>query len=289
MNAEFFDWVKRRTLVGISSNPRLRNALVLKGGSLLDIAFNVKARISIDLDFSIEGDLVAEEALAECEAALKVAFAPEGYRVIDVRIIEKPPTISEELKDFWGGYSIEFKLVTAINFAQYKDDLGRMRRIAVPISINGSTILRIDISKFEYCEGKQPFNVDGTEFFGYSPEMVVAEKLRAICQQMPEYRQMVKKHLAGRARDFVDLHMLIQEFHINLANPEFHEILRSVFAAKKVPLRLLGKITHHREDHQGDFVAVLDTIRPGFELEDLDFYVDFIVRECQQLEPLWNV
>jgi predicted nucleotidyltransferase component of viral defense system len=52
----FFDWAKRQTLVALFSNPLFRDLLVLKGGNLLDIAFNVSTRSSVDLDFSIEGE-----------------------------------------------------------------------------------------------------------------------------------------------------------------------------------------------------------------------------------------
>ena len=119
--------------------------------------------------------------------------------------------------------------------------------------------------------------------------MVVAEKLRAICQQMPEYRLIVRKNMAGRARDFVDIFLMIKEFRINLSNPSVHVTLKRVFGAKRVPLNLLGEISAHREDHRLDFAAVAATVSTEFDLEDFDFYVDHVIRECRQLESLWNV
>src|SRR5262245_41088147 len=102
---EFFDFVKRRTVVALFSNTHLRSTLVLKGGNLLDIAFNVSNRSSLDLDFSIEGEFEdLDQIRDECEAALKPAFEVEGYIVFDVRIRELPPQVSDDLKDFWGGY-----------------------------------------------------------------------------------------------------------------------------------------------------------------------------------------
>lgn len=286
---DFFHWAKRRTLVALFSNPAFRDQLVLKGGNLLDIAFQVSTRSSVDLDFSIDGEFTEISCVRDqCEGVLRSAFENQGYAVIDVTVDERPPQLSDDLRDFWGGYRIGFKLVAAKLFEKHKGSIGDLRRNAVPMTDAGSTIFRIDVSKHEYCAEKQAFNVDGYQIFGYSPEMAIAEKLRAICQQMPAYRGKVHKHLAGRARDFLDIYTIKQAYLINFENPDFHALMKKVFAAKRVPIDLISQISQFREDHRPDFAAVQATVQSDVRLEGFDYYVDFVVRECRALEALWN-
>jgi predicted nucleotidyltransferase component of viral defense system len=287
--SSFFDLIKRRTVVALFSNSHLRSTLVLKGGNLLDIVFQVSERSSVDLDFSIEGEFEdLEQIRSECEAALKPVFEEESYIVFDVHAKELPPKVSADLKDFWGGYRIGFKLATLETHAQHGANLEVLRRNAVHFAEMNSTIFKIDISKFEFCTGKQSFQLDGQDIFGYSPEMVIAEKLRAICQQMPGYREFVHKNLAGRARDFLDIHTLREAYLINVENEAFGTLVKNVFEAKRVPLNLLGKIQAHSEDHLADFVAVQATVSSALDLKDFDFYVAYVVKMCDGLKSLWN-
>ena len=77
-------------------------------------------------------------------------------------------------------------LVREAVFQKFEHDLESLRRNATPLTSEGAANFKIDISKFEYCADKQSFKIDGQDVFGYSPEMAIAEKLRAICQQMSE-------------------------------------------------------------------------------------------------------
>ena len=70
--------------------------------------------------------------------------------------------------------------------------------------------------------------------------MIALEKLRAICQQMPEY--ILQRRPSARARDFYDIHLVVSLTGMNLSSQENLELVRHIFAAKDVPLRLLGKI-----------------------------------------------
>jgi predicted nucleotidyltransferase component of viral defense system len=288
--ASFFDLVKRRTVVALFSNSHLRATLVLKGGNLLDIVFKVTERSSLDLDFSIESEFDnLEQIRSEFEAALKPVFEEEGYIVFDVQIQERPAKVSEDLKAFWGGYGVGFKLASFETYAAHGSSREDLRRNAVYFAELSSTVFKIDISKYEYCAGKQAFQVDGQDIFGYSPEMVVAEKLRAICQQMPGYRAFVHKYLAGRARDFLDIFTLREAYLINVENESFITLIKNIFAAKHVPLELLGKIQEHSEVHRSDFAGVQATVGTNLELEDFDFYVAYVVRLCSGLKSLWDV
>ena len=65
----------------------------------------------------------------------------------------------------------------------------KLTRRAVPIGKDNSTKFKIDISRYEYCAEKVLYDIEGKKIYGYSPAMLVSEKLRAICQQMPSYSQ----------------------------------------------------------------------------------------------------
>jgi hypothetical protein len=78
-------------------------------------------------------------------------------------------------------------------------------------------------------------------------------------------------------------------FRIDFASDGFHDILRKTFAAKKVPLTLLGKLDSVRDVHREDFESVRATVKPDFPLREYDFYFEFVLERCQRLESLWNV
>jgi len=144
------------------------------------------------------------------------------------------------------------------------------------------------LRKFEFCDAKWEWHIDDYMIYGQSPSMLVCEKLRAICQQMDDYRSTVSKHRAFRARDFLDIQITADFYAINFTDAEFQEILQETFAAKRVPLNLLGKIDSEREFHRENFETVRQIVKPDFALQEYDFYVDFVVERCRDLEPLWN-
>ena len=152
MDIDFINFVKRRAITGLFSSPHFRDLLVLKGGNLLDVAYQIIARASIDLDFSIEGELPdVTRARDDFELALMAAFGPDGFQVIDVRICEKPPRLTEDLKEFWGGYDLEFKLVTIETFAKTASDVDSLRRRAIPLAAMGLRFFRWTSANTEYC------------------------------------------------------------------------------------------------------------------------------------------
>jgi len=229
-----------------------------------------------------------EGMTARIEATLVRTFREGGFEIFDFRMVEKPDTLSDDMKHFWGGYGAEFKLVTAADHATHKGDIDALRKRA--INLGQGTRFLIDISRFEFVEGKQLHEVDGTVIYVYSPAMIVAEKLRAICQQMPEYGPIVRRSRAGaeRARDFVDIHVLVNGLGIDLLHARNQRILRSMFAAKKVPLRFLGKIRHTYDFHVAGAAAVKDTVAPDFDLKDFRVYFDYVVALVDRLKPLWD-
>jgi len=63
------------------------------------------------------------------------------------------------------------------------------------------------------------------------------------------------------------------------------ELAKLIFAAKQVPLSLLGGIMEQREYHRTDWPSVQMTT--SGELEEFDYYFDFVVREIEALHALW--
>jgi hypothetical protein len=286
----FLERVRTLVVIAMFSDDVLMRRLVLKGGNLMDLVYDISARSSLDVDFSIDGDFPDTEDLARrVENALVATFFEDDYVVFDVRFWEVPPFVSDDLKDFWGGYKVEFKLISRKRFGEFNGDLDRIRRSAEAVGKRGSSRFEIDFSKFEFCDAKEEYYLDDYLIYGQSPHMFVCEKLRAICQQMDEYRETVRKHRALRARDFVDICVAADYFRIDFASDGFHDILRKTFAAKKVPLTLLGKLDSVRDVHREDFESVRATVKPDFPLREYDFYFEFVLERCQRLESLWNV
>ena len=114
--------------------------------------------------------------------------------------------------------------------------------------------------------------------------MCALEKLRAVCQQMPEYKPLRNKR--PRGRDFYDIYAIIAKRGIDLALPENTTLCSHIFEAKKVPLSLLSKIPETREYHRPDWEKVV--ISATEDVFDFDFYFDFVSGEIMKLKSLWN-
>ena len=97
-----------------------------------------------------------------------------------------------------------YGLVQSHRKEQVRRIKGRSRRFTSRLSRNwlGTTtcVFTIDLSKYEYVAGKLELNLDDYAIYVYSPSMIAIEKLRAICQQMPEYP--LRGYRTARARDF---------------------------------------------------------------------------------------
>lgn len=290
---EWLERIKRLAIVAMFSDDDLMERLVLKGGNALDFVWHLGTRASLDIDLSMEDDFdlsELEKVRQRLDDGLQATFQPEGYRVFDVKLVPKPETLSEELARFWGGYSLTFKLVESGRHVELAGDLEQLRRNAVLIGAKGR--FEIDISRFEYCRDKKAVDFDGYRIYVYTPEMLVCEKLRAICQQMPEYGPVVKRTRPGaaRARDFLDIYTAIEQLKLDMLAPGNLSLLCCIFQAKRVPLELLSKVVLHPVSHRLDFEAVRATVKPGIALGDFDFYFGYVVTLCERLsKALGNV
>lgn len=167
--------------------------------------------------------------------------------VFDVNLREEPPHLTEEFRDFWGGYKVDFKIIDAERYEALAGDQDRLRRYAMTVVDDQGKKFPIEISKHEYVDEKVAELVDDLTVYVYSPGMLVAEKLRAICQQMPEYASYLKKHRSPRGRDFFDIHTVVEHFHVDFGGSGFRQTVRRVFQAKRVDLGLLAKLKDLRQ------------------------------------------
>jgi hypothetical protein len=120
--------------------------------------------------------------------------------------------------------------------------------------------------------------------------MFVAEKLRAICQQMPEYNDIVVRTRppGARARDFVDIHVIVARYGIDFGDDGFHSVIQKTFAVKRVPVEWIGRIKNCYDQHESDFESVRATVAPNYELREFSFYFTWLCRQCELLEALWR-
>lgn len=284
------DELRKRIIVSLVSDDVMMERLVLKGGNAVDLVHDLAGRASLDLDFSLATDF-PDASVAATEqtfrALLERGLGEAGYMVIDVELRPKPKFVTPDMAEFWGGYELNFKIISTEVFQQNAGDERRIRMFCEDAGPGHRKRFRVDFSKFEYCEGKQPTDIEGYRVWVYTPAMIVCEKLRAICQQMPEYRARVKSPAASpRARDFFDIHVLVEGASVDLSSPQTKALLVKMFAAKRVPLRLLHQIESHAEFHRDDFATVKDVVRPGLAIMGFDDYVAFVKKQVERLKPL---
>jgi predicted nucleotidyltransferase component of viral defense system len=286
-------WFKREVILALFADNTLMQQLVLKGGNLLDVVYGISTRPSRDIDFSICGEIEDLRGFTDTiQRALVKWFEAKGYVVFDVHLREEPPHLSDDFRDFWGGYKVDFKIIDAETHEKLAGNLTELRKYAMTVVDAQGKKFPIEISKYEYIDEKVREIVDDLTVYAYSAQMLVAEKLRAICQQMPPYVTVLRKHAAPRGRDFLDIHTVAEYFRLDFGSSAFRVTLEKVFQAKRVDLTLLAQIAHAatREFHRPDFVSVAATVRPGVNLQDFDFYYDYVVEKCGRiLESLGHV
>jgi len=282
--------IRELAIISLFYDDDLIDMFVLKGGNALNLVYGLNNRSSSDVDVSMEDDFTPEE-LAELvdklQSSFDAVFSEENLKVFDLRFYATPGTVPEEYAGFWGGYTVEFKCIDAANFNA--EDIDNTRKRAIVVGERQLKTFKIDISKYEYCAPKEQAELGGFTIYVYTPIMVVIEKLRAICQQMEEYRLIVRTNRRPRAKDFFDIYTIVEGWKtpIDLYEPENVEMLKEVFNIKKVPLEFLGSIVNEREFHRDSFNNVKDTVS-GLRIETYDYYFDYVLKLVEPLSYLWD-
>jgi len=280
-----FQAVRRIAITALFSDDVLFDKVVLKGGNALNLALGISERTSLDLDFSIENDFDnLEDIEKRISAALEKRFSAAGLVVFDFKFEKKPNVLREGVSPRWGGYMISFKLMERKKYQGLSGNIDAIRRDSLVIGPNQQRVFTIDLSKCEYVQGKQKVELDHYSVYVYSAEMIAIEKLRAICQQMPEYT--LNRTPSARARDFFDIDLIVSRTKVDLTSGDNLELARQIFAAKEVPTTLLAKIGDFREFHRPDWESVRTSTRGT--LQAFDGYFDFVVRLAASMKPLWN-
>ena len=275
--------IRELVIIAMFADDELMEALVLKGGNALDIAHNMNLRASVDVDFSMLGDFEDIETIKpRIERSLTERFDSEGYQVFDYKFKSKPKKASQKIPSFWGGYQVEFKIIEKPKYSQFQNNIANLRRNATTIGSQQQRNFKIDISKHEYCDSKEELELDYFTIYVYTLPMIVIEKLRALCQQMPEYPLRGKGR--ARARDVFDIYSIITEKSVDITSQENQELFRPIFSAKEVPLNLLFQIKEQREFHRPDWAAVEQSVFTP--LESFDFYYDFLEELIESLKSL---
>lgn len=275
--------VRRTTIIALFSDDTLSDLLVLKGGNALALVYGLGNRTSLDVDLSIDGDFPdPSDARNRIFRALGAQFRKLGYLVFDEQFDAKPSVPGNNLK--WGGYLVGFKIIEQSVFEQLGGEIEKVRRNALVTGPLQKRIFHIELSKHEFCEGKTEAEIDDYTVYVYTPEMLAIEKLRALCQQMPEYT--VRTNKTARARDFYDIHVLVAKAGVKFSKPENLGLIKSIFDAKDVPLTLISKIPETRAFHELDWPAVQNAVIG--DLKPFDYYFDFVVEQTKLLESLWK-
>lgn len=276
---------------GIFSDDDLFEILTLKGGNAMAL-LDITDRASQDLDFSIKQGirLTQDEDAPKFKKALERTFEEEGYRIIDFKFDVKPKKTKRELPPFWGGYSINFKVMDEETYEKTYD-VSDQKRSSMALQLEGGKKkIEIDISLEEYTEDRIQMKLDEYQIHIYSPLMIVYEKMRALCQQLPDYEYASFEKT--RARDLYDIYIAIQkssslELREQILSPSNVHILREMFKAKNVSLELLLKIESYREQLEDDFnQRVTPQIADRKNVPDFDFLFEFNIELIKEVYAL---
>ena len=279
-----FDEIRRVTITALFSDEVMLEQLVLKGGNALSLVYGLTERTSLDLDFSMEADFLdIEDARRRLFHAVKDRFDAIGYVVFDEVLEPKPRLDAADEKPWWGGYQLRFKLIERAKYEAFKERIEKLRFNATVTGHAQERTFKVDLSKFEYTADKEARDFNDYKIYVYTPEMIVVEKLRAVCQQLPDYPHRGRP--AARARDFYDIHRVVTIRGIDVSSEENLELIRQIFAVKQVPLAFLARIQEQREFHRPDWQAVIDSTTGA--IEGFDFYFDFVLSQAQRLQALW--
>lgn len=280
--------VRSLTIIALFSDDDLMESLVLKGGNALEIGYGLNSRASIDVDVSMvqEFEVIGLENVSEVEErldkVLNKAFEPKGFKVFDVKVKVKPKKVNEGTEDFWGGYEANFKIIETDKYNHFEGNATALGAKAIATN-DGKKNVKIDFGRFEYCGSTINRELEGFDIQIYTPELIVFEKVRAICQQMPEYLESINKDPAfgrPRPRDFYDIHTILTSEKIpelDLKSKESLNHFQKCFEAKRVPLELIEKIKNTREFHKQEEIKLRDSILNKADYQGFDYYFDFVL------------
>ena len=274
--------IRKLIIKAISSDEVLMGLFVFKGGNALEIIHKIGQRSSLDMDFSISGDIDnAQDIGQRLFDALSKVFQSVGIVIFDTSFFPRPRNRAPGSR--WGGFIAEFKLIDELLFDELNGGIDSIRRQSIESGPGHQRKFKLDISAFEYCDGSKQYEIDGNCIYVYTIDMIAVEKLRAICQQSQKYP--LRRHPTPRARDFYDIYASITEGSVDFSSEEIHDLINLIFDAKSVEIDLIKDIHKDREFHRSDWPDVQIAVR--YRLRQFDYYFDFVLGEIEKLNPLW--
>lgn len=273
----------------VFSDDRLMEIITLKGGNAMQL-LELTNRASQDLDFSIkQGIKMSEEVEGSLfKKSLSRIFLEHELVVIDFKFTSKPKKSKNLLPPFWGGYHIEFKIIKEEFYEVFSDNPQKLSTMAESMEDNKKKI-EIDISLEEYTEPRIELELGEYTIYLYSPLMIVYEKIRALCQQLPGY--ILASTEKTRARDLYDIYSAIMkldvDFRENIHDEKNLYILKEMFKTKEVPFDLMLKIRDYKAELQKDYEdRVIPQIPTNESIPDFDFLFEYNLEIIEQLYKL---
>lgn len=267
--------VIRECVVALFSNEVLKRTLILKGGTALYLIENIDTRLSTDIDFSVNDEIVnPDQYFSYVKNTLSEHFLKLGFEVFDADFKKKPRERADTLPKFWAGWYFEFKLISnEISTKVASRDLAYKRRVALVPDGAASSKNEIEISEYEYCDSTEKVQLAGSTVTCYSTSVLILEKLRAICQQHSRYPY---GKLKNRARDYFDIYQLVRKHRSPALYVELRRHLPGVFEAKGVSLDLLKGIFEpdFTEFQASHFSSVEATVKVTVKTEPFEFYLE---------------
>ena len=285
--------LRKLTIIGLFADDDLMDIFVLKGGNALELAYKLHSRASMDIDISLAQDFddlgwSVEEVSAKIQESMIRTFKEEQYHVFDFKMSHRPNKKTENIDKHWGGYAVEFIVISVEKAKESRMDLDKMRKSSIAVA-GSKKVLKVDISKYEFVEPSKQTEFEDYIIKVYTPRMIIFEKIRAICQQMPEYQKLMKSSSSPRPRDFYDIYMIVTQLdpELDITSKENIEMLRNFFDIKKTPLGLIKKIQEPtiKEFHSASFSSVEDTVINKAALMPFSFYYEYVIN---LISPLYK-
>ena len=273
------DDIRNTVVTSIFSNDDLLDILTLKGGNAMKL-LSLTNRESSDLDFSIaEGKKISKEVEGKrIEKQLNQSFEEIGYKVISFKFSDKPAKRRPLTPPYWGGYQIQFSIISIDKFNNLNDKQKNNINAYAESIENGKKKIKIDLSFEEYTEPRIEAQLNEYTIYLYSPLMIVYEKIRASCQQLPEYKLSSEK---TRARDLYDIYtMLTYKKQMDLKEEVFNKenfyIIKKMFELKNVDFSLMLKLETIKEELRIDYeMNVIPQIPENESRPDFDFLFSY--------------
>lgn len=249
--------VLENVVVAIFSDAELSKQLVLKGGFAMNLLEKIDERLSTDIDLSYKSGIDDPKHFSKMiKKALSAQFKKYKYDIIDMTFSKKPKRNIDK-PAWWGGWLCEFKLSSAKD--RKLSDSQRTRQALIPEGVVSSKI-EIEISEHEYWGSVHKAKIKRVGINGYSRTMLVVEKIRALCQQHPDYPYALPRN---RTRDIVDIYYLTKDHLTKSFIEECKQELPKSFAIKEVNESLLDAFfdEDYIEMLRKGFPQVIDTLK----------------------------